>query len=153
MSNVVLPTTWQYGTRTGWLVHAKAGDTEGWCPSPLRAHGLVGKQRICISIFPGRKWISKWSGNLFKVRQLVEAPGTGVFNLVSSQSHCRMLLPKVTGKCDKEGMGCHSPPSSHRYCRRCPDAGGRSRIRGVTGPGKPLLRTTLHLPDGLRGAA
>lgn len=40
MSNVVLPTTWQYGARTG-----------GWCPSPLRAHGLVGEQGICISIF------------------------------------------------------------------------------------------------------
>lgn len=31
----------RYGTCIGWLVHTSAGDTEGWCPSPPRAHGLV----------------------------------------------------------------------------------------------------------------
>lgn len=134
MSHVALPTTWQF-SRQVWHMYWVAGPHQCWrhrrlVPQPSKGSWSGG---LRISIFPGRKWSSKGPGNLFKVRQLVEAR-TGILNPVSSPNQCRMLLPKVTGKCDKEGMGCHSPPLSHRYCRRCPDAGGRARIQGFMGP-------------------
>lgn len=101
----------------------------------------MGKQGINISIFPGRKWRFRGVGELTEGQRV--SVGIGIFNLVSSQSHCVMSLPKVTDKCDTEVTGCHSPPSS-------PDAGGGKEFRkGLTGPWSPVLRTTIHLTDAL----
>ena len=157
MSNFVLPTTRQL-SRHVWNMYWVPGAMPvlvtqrwtDWCPSPPGAHGLMGKQGINISIFIGRKWNWKGLGNLFKVRPLVKAR-LEVFDLVSPPNHCMLLLPKATGKCDKEVMGCHSPPFSHVYCVHCrkrPGAGGKSRIQGFMGPRKPLLRTTWQMAGG-----
>lgn len=72
-------------------------------------------------------------GNLFKVRQLVML-GSRIFNWVSSQSHCMMSLPKMTGKCDTEVMGC---PMCHVAECTVEDVLMPNKVkiqRGVTGP-------------------
>lgn len=146
-----------YGTCTRWLVPCQC-----WCHRDEQI-GVLALQEFMVwwenkewipPFLQGGKWNSKGLENLFKVNQLVKAR-VEVSDLVSSPNHCMMLLPKATDKCGKEGTGCPSPPCSHMYCaycRKCPDAGGKSRIQGFMGPRKPLLRTTLHLIDGLRGA-